>query len=373
MAHNIARIDGQDAMFCVGNREAAWHHLGQRTGTVVTWAEAMKLAKLDWQVMLKDSYSRNPITQVVTKDEGSCAVWRYSDTEQRQIGNVGPDFQLIQNEQQFQFVDALLQAANGAHYETAGALGNGETVWCLARIPGADWTITGTKDQHKTYLLVANGHVGNMAYVYKLVDERVVCENTFHVAMGENGAVGRIRHTKSAAARLDQARVVMPSLVVNAQALGEKMNALAQRRVTKASMVAILDKLFPENKDTENQGRRLSTLTKVLELFDHNDDNAIPEIRGTAYSLLNAITEFTDHFRSARITEGKKAQGQTVVQARAEGALFGTGATLKSSALAVIDECTKDAPVQTLGHVLGKTPEAGFNDKDFLQQLGIKS
>src|SRR5215471_15775565 len=79
MAHNLAKIEGQDAMFCVGDRDAAWHHLGQRTGSVVTWVEAMKLAKLDWQVTKQPSYSRNPVTAAVTKDEGSMAVWRFND------------------------------------------------------------------------------------------------------------------------------------------------------------------------------------------------------------------------------------------------------------------------------------------------------
>jgi hypothetical protein len=54
MAHNIAKVDGQDAMWCVGDRQAAWHHLGQRTPDAQTWQEAMKLAKLDWPVVERE-------------------------------------------------------------------------------------------------------------------------------------------------------------------------------------------------------------------------------------------------------------------------------------------------------------------------------
>lgn len=375
MSHNIAKIEGADAMFCVGDRKAAWHELGQRTGAVVTWAEALKLAKLDWQVQLIDMYSRNPVTTHVEKMDGYKGVWRVSQGEQKQLGIVGDGFVPIQNEPMFAFVDALLQAHDGAHYETAGALGNGETVWCLARIPGADWKIGDTKDQHKTYLLCGNGHAGNMSYFYKLVDERVVCENTLAMALGESGQVGRIRHTKSAHDRLEMARKVMPAIVMSAQALGKKMNALAQRRMTKDSMVAVLNRLFPENKETENQGRRSATLTRVLELFEHNNGGAIPEIAGTAYNLLNAVTEYTDHFRSARVTATKQAQGQTTAQVRAEGALFGTGEALKTQALAVITEETEGAPVHNR-YVTGSGPVPQvpqMSDADFLRSLGIKS
>lgn len=376
MAHNIAKIDGQDAMFCVGDRKAAWHELGQRTDGAATWQDAMRLAKLDWPVELVDMYARNPITTAVTKIEGYKGVWRAGAQEQRQLGVVGDDYHVIQNAQAFDFVDSLLQAHDGAHYESAGALGLGETIWVLARVPGADIRIEGTDDVSKGYLLVATGHAGNMSYLYKLVSTRVVCQNTLSSALGEAGAMGRIRHTKSAADRLAMAKKVMPAVVMNAQALGKKLNALATRRMTKESMIAVLNKLFPENKETENQGRRNTVLLKVLELFEHNDGDKIPEVRGTAYNLLNAVTEYTDHFRTARVSNANKAAGVTVDMQRATAAMFGTGDALKSQALAVIEEETKDCPVRTVGTPgtwTSHTAQAPQGDTDFLKSLGIKS
>lgn len=372
MAHNIARIEGQDAMFCVGDRQAAWHGLGQRTQDAATWQDAMILAKLDWPVELKDMFARNPVTQQVTQVAGYKSVWRAGTKEQAQLGIVGDDYHVIQNAQAFDFVDSLLQAHSGAHYESAGALGAGESIWVLARIPGADFTIPGTQDQHKGYLLVATGHAGNMSYLYKLVSTRVVCQNTLTAALGESGAMGRIRHTKSADDRLAMAKKVMPGIVVTAQRLGEKLARLAQRRMTKESMISVLNKLFPENKEAESSSKRNNIVTQVLQLFADADGGKVPEVKGTAYQLLNAVTEYTDHFRTARVTAGRAAQGVTVQTARAENAIFGTGDQLKAHALAVIDEETKDCPsTSPLAGRIGVTVP-GLGDSDFLKSLGIQ-
>lgn len=338
MSHDIAKIDGQDAMFCVGKRESAWHMLGQRTPDAATWQEAMELAKLNWPVVLKDLYSRDTngkVQQIV----GYSSVWRGNGTP-AVLGIVGDGFQPIQNAQAFDFVDSLLQAENGAHYESAGALGMGETIWVLARVPGADIRIQGTDDLSQGYLLVATGHAGNMSYVAKLTSVRVVCQNTLNVALSHAGSVFKVKHTKSAAARLENAKGAMQGLVADSKVLGEKLNALVQRKMNKDSMLSVINRLFPENKQAESQGRREGIVTKVLELFESNDGNAIPQVKGTAYNMLNAVTEYADHFRTARVTDGKERAGYTVERARAEAAIFGTGDRLKSEALTVLLEET---------------------------------
>lgn len=370
MPDNIAKIDGQDAMFCVGNQESAWHHLGQRTPDAATWQQAMELAKLNWPVVLKDIYCRNPFNFVVKVDQYK-AVWRGNGTPAC-LGVVGKDFQPIQNQQAFDFVDALLTGSDGAHYESAGALGLGETIWVLARVPGADIRITGTDDVSQSYLLVATGHAGNMSYMAKLTSVRVVCQNTLTQALSHAGSVFKVKHTKTADSRLKDAKSAMQGVIADSKVLGEKLNALATRRMTKDSMLAVINRLFPENKETENQGRRTAIVTKVLELFESNDSDAIPQIRGTAYNMLNAVTEYTDHYRTARITEGK--QGMTVQQARAQAAVFGTGDRLKQDALVAVLEETEHCPV--LGGTSYYDTHApvmpSIDDSDFLKSLGIK-
>lgn len=79
-------------------------------------------------------------------------------------------------------------------------------------------------------------------------------------------------------------------------------------------------------------------MLEVANLYESNDNNAFPEIRGTAYNLLNAVTEYTDHHSGVRQTE--RRSGMTQDQIRAENAMFGTGAALKEDALEIILETT---------------------------------
>lgn len=220
----------------------------------------------------------------MVKVEGYKSVWRGNGTP-AQLGVVGEDYHPIQNAQAFDFVDSLLQAHDGAHYESAGALGKGEKIWVMARVPGADIRIAGTEDTSRTYLLVATGHTANLSYVAKLCTERVVCENTLTVALGEAGAVCRIRHTSGAGDRLAAAKRLAPSIVADAKALEGKLNLLASKRMTRSSMLAVVNRLWPAEAGKDGTSRRDNVVLKVLELFESNDGGKVPEIQGTAYNM----------------------------------------------------------------------------------------
>jgi len=321
-------------MFCVGDRDAAWHRLGQRTPNAVTWAEAIQLADLNWEVVKKQLYFRNALG-TVTEAQGHMATTRSDDGAF--LGIVGDSYQLIQNREAFTFCDDLLAQANGAKYESAGGLGNGEQIWVMARIPDADYIIDGG-DEHKAYLLVATSHDGSMSYTAKLVDTRVVCQNTLTVALGERGSAFRVKHTASAKSRMDRALEQLSEVKSTAILLKNKMLMLAETKLTRESTKAILDRLFPMPADEKaNTTRRENTVREVLSLYAHNDANAFPSVKGTAYNLLNAITEYTDHVRTAR---GNGSEPEKMAVARSESALFGSGATLKTQALDVIIELT---------------------------------
>jgi phage/plasmid-like protein (TIGR03299 family) len=342
MAHNIWNDGRQNAMWTVGGRKAAWHELGQRTPDAQSWDQAMQLAGLDWRVikrqlfgsMAEDSNNLQPVP----------AYGIFRDSDGAYLGTVGDQYTPIQNRYAFDFVDSLLEAENGAHYESAGALGNGERIWCLARVPHTI-TVAG-EDKSEVFLLFTTSHDGSMAATAKLSTVRVVCQNTLNQALSANGSMVRVKHTRDAERRLDQCKKLMQGVAMDAKQLEEKLNLLAARRMTKESMRSILDRLFPAPADEKaSTARRENLLADVLSLYESNDKNTFPQIRGTAYNLLNAVTEFTDHVRSARITEGRK--DYSIAQARAENAFVGTGDKLKQEALEVILQDTAGNPIHS--------------------------
>jgi len=343
MAHNIATIAGRDAFFCAtGKHGSAWHKLGQEVKEAQSWQEAMKLAQLDWTVSKRPLFAQFPDGEFET-----VPAWGiFNDKTEMFFGAVGSQYEPIQNQFAFDFVDTLLEAEAGSHYESAGALGNGSRVFCLARVP-FDFSITGTDDKHETYMLFTSSHDGTGSATAMLTDTRVVCQNTLNMALSrkENSGILKVKHTKSAEMKLEQARKLMSGIRQDVTTLREKLNLLATRKLNKETYTEILSRIFPVT-DSEKSTRRDNKLSEITELFASNDGNAFPELRGTAYNLLNAITEHTDHKRGVRMTDSRA--GMTEEQARADNALFGSGAQLKESALEIILEASNGLPITTI-------------------------
>src|ERR1700675_1279094 len=216
MAHNIYRDEtGKDCMFVVGAREDAWHLLGQRCDKAATWEQAVELAGLNWNVFKQRNYVRQPISGTVVETDSYTVI---RDSDNAQLGTVGPDYTVKQNRECFQFVDTLLEANGGSHYDSAGALGNGARIWCAVRVPKADFAVL-SGDVHQSYLVFTTAHDGSMAHTAKLTTVRVVCQNTLNSALAESGAMFRVKHTRSADARLESAKLLMSGIVQDADTL----------------------------------------------------------------------------------------------------------------------------------------------------------
>jgi phage/plasmid-like protein (TIGR03299 family) len=214
--------------------------------------------------------------------------------------------------------------------------GNGEVIFCSAHLPSAGYEVV-PGDKHDTFLLFKTSHDGSLAAVCKLTDVRVVCQNTLNAALRNGGdAEIKIRHTKTAQERLDMALRLIASGRKTATALAEKMRQLAEKRVTKETMQDVLSRLFPHADNGDMPTKTKNNIMDILNLYESNDQNAFPEIRGSAYNLLNACTEYADKYRTAK--------GEDQNEARAKSALFGSGETFKTAAMEYIWGAAKSMP-----------------------------
>ena len=297
----------------------AWHHLGVNVQEAQTWEQAIKLAHLDWTISKHQLL--NPVTSALIP---SYAILR--DDNNSYLSTVGEKYTPVQNKSCFDFVDALLESKD-AHFETAGALGNGERVWCLARLNKTFAPIKG--DEHKTYLLFTDSRDGKAAQC-KLTTVRVVCNNTLTQALAQDtdSKILRLRHTSGIEDKINTAKTLIKCVSSQINSLSDKLAHLASVKVTQRSLADVLGKLFPE---IDKSTRQRNMAAQIAENFMSNDNNAIPAAQGTMYSLLNSVTQWTDHQRDGfRTGDG----GMSALPAkRAEAALFGSGDTFKSDAL----------------------------------------
>lgn len=333
---------GEKTMFMAVN-DPAWHNLGNVVQGAKTWKEAIKLANMQWLVEKK---------QLAVYQGPKVDAWGTFRVDTKQfLGSVGSDYTIIQNEEVFEFLDGLMGAEGGVHYETAGALNDGQRVFCLAKVPH-DFVIKGTDDVHRTYLLAAASHNGSLKLTGMLTETRVVCSNTLSIALSGKGLKGAIevRHTKNAQQRIKKIIELQKDILITTQKIHEKLDVLAQRKMTTANLQEVVRRLFPakEGKEITKQAER--KLEQISALYEYNDNNAFPQIRGTAYNFLNACTEFSDHY--LKMVDSKNRAGVDDKITRADLALFGGGMMFKNRALDILLELTKGAPYNDLSKII---------------------
>ena len=118
--------------------EVPWHRIGTSVPQGVTAEQMICAAGLDWQVDLRPARGA---TEINKKGEFSrYEVVRVPRPATREtevlLGIVSRRYQPLQNVEAFEFFDPIV-GENKAYFETAGALGEGERIWVMAKMPAA--------------------------------------------------------------------------------------------------------------------------------------------------------------------------------------------------------------------------------------------
>jgi phage/plasmid-like protein (TIGR03299 family) len=325
VAHDLNfDANGNAAMMYVG--ETPWHGLGTRLETAPTSADAITAAGLDWEVRMEDLVTASglavPMGQVAVRGDTNTV-----------LGMVGRRWTPVQNREAFAFLDGM--AAKGdVTYHTAGALGRGERVWMLAKLPG-HITVAGTEDVTEKYLLLSNAHDGFSSLRAFFTPIRVVCQNTLNMASRQALRQGvTIRHTGKIEAKLAEARRVLGLADQFYKDVQEQANFLASRRIGRDAAMSYFKAVVPAPED-EEKGKRAAdnareTWGSLLQLWDAGKGQDIKGVRHTYWAAYNAVTEFVDHVKVAQ-GSGKLSLEESRMN-RLSSIWFGAGADLKGRA-----------------------------------------
>ena len=316
MPHDLATTNGQTAMMYAG--EVPWHGLGTELEEPATAEQAIEAAGLDYRVQLQPLTTSQGIPVPTRK-----AVVRTDSNEV--LGVVGNSYQPVQNHQCFGFLDAVVSDGR-LRYHTAGALGKGERVWMLAKLPG-DIRIKDSEDVTEQFLLLSNSHDGSSALRVFFTPIRVVCANTLGMAERRGRGQGvSVIHKGDLAAKVGEAQEILGLAARFYDDLGERINRLANHYPSRRQLETYFASLYPDSQDGKTR-RAQNVREELFRLFEDGRGQNIPETRLTTWSAFNAVTEYVDHHRSTR--------GRTPVERasqRLNSAWFGSGALLKSGA-----------------------------------------
>jgi phage/plasmid-like protein (TIGR03299 family) len=315
----------QASMVYVG--EAPWHGLGTKLDRPATAARAIEAAKLDWKVVKKplvavgdDATTPVPDRFAVVRQD------RWGKPSCPVLGIVGRDYQPLQNREAFEFFDPI--AGKGAAiYHTAGALGNGERVWILARLP-EDIRIIGD-DIAEKYLLLSNSHDGLSSVQIKFTPVRVVCQNTLTMALRQGPTV-RVIHTKDIHERLRNAERMLRLVHGRYDEIEEAFQAMTTIQMNSDRLAQYLRGVFPDPRDGEDETarKRMRVHRQWAEyFFVQGKGNQVQGVKGSLWAAYNGIAEYLDHRGAYQLPDR-----------RLNSAWFGGGYLAKARAFMVAQE-----------------------------------
>jgi phage/plasmid-like protein (TIGR03299 family) len=327
MPHEIAIINGKPAMMFV--KEPPWHGLGHKFKIAPKTAEqAIRAANLDWRVLKKPVYAFDggnfcsiPGHQVTVRED----LW--GKPECKPFGLVGDNYQVLQNSEAFSFFDPIIQSGV-VTYETAGALGEGERIWVLAKVK-EDIFVKG-KDRLERYLLLTNGHNGRIALQVRFTPVRVVCTNTLSAALMSGNDFTKLYHGKGLHRRLETTQEAMKGILGHYETLANHFENFAKIEMTGDKLPKYLKAVFPDPKRKANQKEhsyqaaveKNNQLRKTSEQLSMEDlGNKESGIRGTLWLAYNGVTELVDHY----LAYNNPSQ-------RLESVCFGEGEQIKQRA-----------------------------------------
>jgi phage/plasmid-like protein (TIGR03299 family) len=305
MAHEL-EIGSNGQVAFASLREPAWHQLGTVFTEEVSTSEMLELAHLqDWNVRLEEV----PLPAGFVSDKTNYFVARTNPFDSKQtdvLGVVGERYRVLQNEDLFEFGDALLDG--GGRWETAGSIKGGRQVFgSLALERDVVIDENGVGDKINSYLLVNTSHDGSIAIQASVTPVRVVCANTLNLALGSG--VGRnrttkqsfkIRHTQTAQGKVQAAREALGIANAYLDQFSIMANELIQREITQDKFMEIVYTAYPAPDKDSKQIALTKWQNKIQTIEDIYVGNTNNMIAGTAWGALNALTERLDWYRSAR-------------------------------------------------------------------------
>lgn len=317
MAHEIYtnEVSGLAEIAYVGDRP--WHGLGQELqqgASIEDWTQA---AQMDWEVVGAPVIFEIGNNQAKTF-AGQQVLYR-SDTS-KPLSVVSDDFKVVQPKEVLEFFRDLVDIYD-MKLSVAGVLFNGKRFWATAETGRVAEILPG--DEVRGQLVLMTGVDGTLATSAKFVSTRVVCNNTLQIAMSETGA----RQARRTHRQTFDAREVKLDLGLMDNSWSNYVESMQRLTTIKMSDDKAF-KFFKElaGKDSEQADDAevsRATIRTVDDLMERLRNGLGAEMgRGTAWNVLNAVTEKYTHGTARRDSNRQFVNS-----------LYGADATMKNKAM----------------------------------------
>tara|TARA_R110002020_G_scaffold175905_2_gene367895 strand:- start:675 stop:1781 length:1107 start_codon:yes stop_codon:yes gene_type:complete len=305
--------------------EPAWHGLGNPIPVGASTKEILQAARLsNWNVRSlrydalayedDDEHMENPIEIPLADSYQRIVIRDNPDTGAREfLGRVTGRYETFSNEELAALANSIMEFDSGTYWDTAGAIENNQKVFMSLKL-GDEIIIdpNGANDRILQHVLLTTGHTGNMAVWTKNVGTRVVCANTYAMAMGEESPTYTFRHLRG---QVDQKHDIASALGITRnyfKTLEEVANTLYETPMETKEFVKYAEILYPKPEVRDLGLTQSGTPRKdktysiwetrrddLVDIWNGNgrrEVNTIDNIRGTAWAGFNAFSEYIDWY-----------------------------------------------------------------------------
>lgn len=298
--------------------ERPWHGLGRRLAAQQPIDVWKREAGMDWSIEeseVRYVVGKNGIGAINAFPEQKVL---YRSDSHAPLSVVSKRYKVVQPGEILEFYRDLTEVG-GFELETAGVLREGRKFWALARTGQS--TLLKRKDRVDGYLLLATACDGTLATTAQFTSMRVVCNNTLAIALGSNAGAVKVPHRSHFDP--DAVKRQLGITVSTWDSFVVRMKALVECPVDPDSVDGLLRRVLTyPNPDGPGVAVNEQAFSVARALYDGAGKGSdLASAKGTAWGVLNSVTEFVDHHRRARSDDHRR-----------DAAWFGAGAQIKQRA-----------------------------------------
>ena len=309
MSHELTDTDN---MFSV--REMPWHRLGQVLSEYPTRAEAQPLVH-GWEPVAQPLYRRIPsvdasgeLTSAYEEVEGYVAQER-SDTGDL-IATTSATYTTVTNNDLWDVAEAIQDVPQGdVQYETGGSLSGGKKVWLMLRL-AEPLVIPGDPNGSTVpFYMLQNNHDGLGSFRGSATQVRAVCANTIRMAdidAQTRGTEFVFSHTKNVGERVEEARQALAGWRESIEAYQQIATLMLAAKVDKAGERQFLERFIPAPPSFMTSDRVKTNINEArAQVMAVYNSVTCEGITGTAWGLMQAASEYSEHVRKAQTEESR--------------------------------------------------------------------
>ncbi|QGJ92726.1 hypothetical protein QDA04_gp56 [Microbacterium phage Megan] len=309
MSHEITETDN---MFSV--REMPWHRLGEVLTEYPTRAEAQPMVH-GWEPVAQPLYRRVPsiaadgtLTSEYEEVEGYVAQER-SDSGAL-IATTSATYTTVTNNDLWDVAEAIQDVPQGdVMYETGGSLNGGKKVWLMLRL-AEPLVIPGDPNGASVpFYMLQNNHDGLGSFRGSATQVRAVCANTIRMVdidAQTRGTEFVFSHTKNVGERVEEARQALAGWRESIEAYQQIAALMLDAKVSKKGEQMFLERFIPAPPSFMTSDKVKANIIEARDAVMAVYNSVTCEgITGTAWGLMQAASEYSEHVRKAQSNESR--------------------------------------------------------------------